>query len=71
MGTKNEGTPQEVQVRVANILRKAAEIVGSRAHLAAHLGTEPRILKEWIDGLSDCPDETIYKAVEIVLKLKP
>jgi DNA-binding transcriptional regulator YdaS (Cro superfamily) len=70
MGIQNEARPQEAKVRVANILRKAVEIMGSRAQLAAHLGTEPRILKEWIDGVSDCPDETIYKAVEIVLELK-
>jgi hypothetical protein len=70
MGTTDEGTPQEVKVRVANILRKAAEIVGSRAQLATYLGTEPRILKEWIDGLSNCPDETVYKAVDIVVKLR-
>jgi hypothetical protein len=44
--------------------------VGSRAQLAAYLGTEPRILKEWIDGLSNCPDEIVYKAVDIVVKLR-
>jgi DNA-binding transcriptional regulator YdaS (Cro superfamily) len=70
MGTIGEGRPQEVKVRVATILRKAAEIVGSRAHLARYLEIEPHILKEWIDGVSDCPDEIVYKAVEIVLKLK-
>lgn len=57
-------------MRVSNILRKATEIVGSRAQLAAYLGTEPRILKEWIDGLSNCPDEIVYKAVDIVVKLR-
>jgi hypothetical protein len=70
MATIEEETPQAVKVRVAHILRKAAEIMGSRAQLAMHLGTEPRILKEWIDGLSNCPDDVVYKAVEIVVKLK-
>jgi hypothetical protein len=70
MGTTDEGTPQAVEVRVAHILRKAAEIVGSRAQLAARLGIEPLVLKEWIDGISNCPDEIVYKAVDIVVKLK-
>lgn len=70
MGTLDGETPQEVRVRVAHILRKAAEIVGSRAQLAAHLETEPRTLKEWIDGTSNCPDEIVYKAVDIVVKLR-
>jgi hypothetical protein len=70
MGTADEETPQEVKVRVAHILRKAAEIVGSRAQLATHLGTEPRILKGWIDGVSNCPDEIVYKAVDVVVKLR-
>jgi hypothetical protein len=70
MGTIGEGRPQEVKARVANILRKAVEIAGSRAYLARHLEIEPHILKEWIDGVCDCPDEIVYKAVEIVLKLK-
>jgi hypothetical protein len=66
----DEGAPQAVNVRVANILRKAAEIVGSRAQLATHLGTDSHTLKEWIDGISNCPDEIVYKAVDIVVKLK-
>jgi hypothetical protein len=66
----DEGMPQAVKIRVGHILRKAAEIVGSRAQLAMHLGTDPHTLKEWIDGISDCPDEIVYRAVDIVVKLR-
>jgi hypothetical protein len=67
MGTAHEGRPKEVRDQVSSILRRAVEALGSHAHLAMELGVTRRALDEWIDGVSDCPDEIVNMAVEIII----
>jgi hypothetical protein len=67
MGAK-DGRPDAVRTQVANVLRAAQKICGSRELLAKRLKVEPHLVGEWIARLSDCPDEIVHEAVEVILE---
>jgi hypothetical protein len=71
MGATDDGRPRAVKEQVADILRKAAAVAGSRHELARRLGVEPHLITEWIACISDCPDDLVKKAAEIVVGLPP
>ncbi len=53
-----------VQVRA---LRKAAELVGGRRTLAAHLGVKVAQLEKWIGGKAEVPRDVFLRAVELII----
>jgi hypothetical protein len=63
-----DGRPDAVRVQVANVLRAAQKIMGSREALAARLKVEPRLIAEWIARVSDAPDDVVHEAVEVILE---
>ncbi len=63
-----DGRPDAVRVQVANVLRAAQKIMGSREALAARLKVEPHLIGEWIARLSDAPDDVVHEAVEVILE---
>jgi hypothetical protein len=63
-----DGRPDAVRVQVANVLKAAQRILGSREALAARLKVEPSLVAEWIAKLSDAPDDVVHEAVEIILE---
>jgi DNA-binding transcriptional regulator YdaS (Cro superfamily) len=71
MGATNEGRPRAVKEQAADILRKATQIAGGRTELARRLGVEPHLIAEWTACISDCPDEVVKRAAEIVVGLPP
>jgi hypothetical protein len=63
-----DGRPDAVRVQVANVLKAAQKIAGSREALAERLKVPPHLVGEWIAKLSDAPDEVVHEAVEIILE---
>jgi hypothetical protein len=63
-----DGRPDAVRVQVANVLRAAQKIVGSREALAARLKVTPELVGEWIAKMADAPDDVVHEAVEIILE---
>lgn len=68
MGRDPDARPEEVRSQVAAIFRGAGEIIGSRMRLADHLGVPPEALADWINMISDAPDEAVRAALEIILE---
>ena len=52
-------------------MRRAQKVVGSREALARHLNVEPHLIGEWIAGISDCPDDKVDRAVELIVEGPP
>ncbi len=50
------------------MLKRAAEICGGYAMLAAHLGVSEFKLRRWIEGKVALPDTVFLKAADIVLE---
>jgi hypothetical protein len=50
------------------MLRRAAEIIGGYAELAAHLGVTEFKVRAWVEGKSRLPDDVFLKAADIVLQ---
>ena len=42
------------------ILKKAAELFGSREKLASHLGISPQLLDDWLKGDVTMPDGMLF-----------
>ena len=68
MGAK-EGRPDAVRQQAANVLRKAAEIVGGEAELANRLNIlQTHKITEWIARIGDAPDEVVKGAADIIFE---
>ncbi len=63
-----DGRPPAVREQVANVMRTAEKIAGSREKLAERLGVAPYLVAEWIARITDAPDEIVHMAVEIILE---
>ena len=51
----------------SKLLRAAAEIAGSNAALAGHLGIEEVLLEAYIADRRELPDTLLLKAVDVIL----
>jgi DNA-binding transcriptional regulator YdaS (Cro superfamily) len=49
-----------VHKRKQAILKKAAELFGSREKLASHLGISPQLLDDWLKGDVTMPDGMLF-----------
>ncbi len=63
-----DGRPDAVRVQVANVLRAAQKIVGTRELLAERLKVPPHLIGDWIARLSEPPDDVVHEAVEVILE---
>ena len=50
------------------MLKRAAEICGGYAVLAAHLGVSEFKIRRWLEGKAPLPDPVFLKAADIVLE---
>jgi hypothetical protein len=71
MGSPKDGRPTEVREQVAKVLRRALDMAGSRHQLGLSLGVAPDLLDDWLDGVSDCPDEIVHKLTKMALGYPP
>ena len=55
------------RAQAASIMRRAAAILGSEKALADHLGVAEAKLSMWIQKLGDCPQDSMHKAVDVIL----
>jgi hypothetical protein len=55
----------------AQTLKRAAQIVGGREPLAAHLQVLPTQLARWLDGVEPAPAHVFLKAVDLLNEQDP
>ena len=61
-------TKDELRQQNAAILLGAVAIAGSRDALATELGVSPGILAEWLHAKTDAPQQTVDKAIDVILR---